>query len=156
MADTKINGVEYRVYELTGLEAYKLLTRLTLIAGAGSQYLPLIARSAIEEAADESAQGLVTNATTLAASAAMIKEAGVDEIISFKRDVIEIAEVKQPSGEYRVVNLAADFRGDLKGAEELFNYVIKVQLADFTQGSEGNGLVDLAILLIRVISLNEK
>ena len=150
MAETKINGVEYRVEHPPITQSWDLLNRMLLIGGAGAQHLPVLAQGAMKQAEDKT-DSFLFNSASLHASAAMIRDVGSQELIKFKSDIISLARIKAPSGEYREIVLEADFIGDLLGIEELFNYIIKVIFSDFSKGSAANGQIGLALKLVKAI-----
>lgn len=108
MAERKINGATYRVGTVLATDALRLKLRLLKVVGAGVDQLPAIlagaggkATPAVKKRSDQAA---------IAAFTEIFMKSDVEEMITLVKDIVEIAQIKRPSG-YDQVDLDGDFSG---------------------------------------------
>ena len=138
MAEHKLSGREYRIQAPTAMEALDLLAELTEVAGPLAPRIPLM----IGGLSDEDPNGrLYADAALLEAMSAIIKTAGKDRVTAIVRRVVEMAEIRRPSGQYERVDLDGDFTGGLQDIFPLARLVLKETLYGFFTGKEASGIL---------------
>lgn len=147
MAEKKIEGAEYRVDLLSAKDAYALLSKIIRLAGPGAKHLPGIMTLAGPTPEDR----MLADVAAFAACSEMLRFHGAEALVDLKSEVISIAQMKRPSGEYHPVDLDVDLSGDIPTAELLFDYVLEVQFGNFFDGPKASGPVALALTLVRNI-----
>ncbi|CTQ67117.1 phage tail assembly chaperone [Roseibium alexandrii] len=148
MPEKKIAGAEYRVEPLAAKDAYLLLTEIIRLAGPGAKHLPGL--MAILSTTDPK-ERFLADVAAFAACSEVINVHGASAFVDLKQRVISNAQVKRPSGIYDHLDLEDDFCGDLETAEKVFDFVMEVQFGNFSAGSEANGPVALAMIIVRNI-----
>lgn len=136
MAEKKINGQTYKVDPLLATEAILLQARLLKVVGPAVDRLPEVLSAAAGGDETEKARA---NATAISAFMDIFQRADPREIVGLVKDVVEIAMVMPPSGQYRKVDLDGDFTGNLSAMAQVAVFVLQEQFRDFFSGVLANG-----------------
>ncbi|TAY66552.1 hypothetical protein ELG88_09800 [Rhizobium leguminosarum] len=137
MSEKKINGVEYKVDQLLATKALILQARLMRAAGPLASKIPAILASRREGASAEERAAADTEA--LLAITGIFEAISPEEFASLVKDIVEIARIKRPSGQYDQVDLDGDFVGRLGDIIPVAVLVLKEQFGDFFSGALANG-----------------
>lgn len=135
MAEKKINGRTFKVDALLVTRALALQARLTRAIGPAIGKLPEIisARSGTE------AQKAEADSKTIDALAGIFNGMEPDDYVELVKDIVEIAQIQRPSGQYDKVDIDADFFNDLKSLIPVAFFVLQTQFQDFFGGALANG-----------------
>lgn len=135
MAEKKIGDRVYSVDPLLATKAVRLLARLTKVAGAAVERLPVIFSGigTTGEAAEKS------NSAAVAAFSDIFMKNDTDEIVTLVTDIVQVAKIKRQSGAWDHV----DFDGDMTDAMEqiipVALFVLQEQFAGFFGGALAGG-----------------
>ncbi len=113
MAETTINGRTYRVEPILATQAVLLQMRFLKIAGDGIARLPEILQGVGAQSGEAEK---ASNAALIAALGDIFKNSTPQEMTDLIKDVVKIAHIKRPSGNYEPVVFDGDFTqspGDL-------------------------------------------
>ena len=138
MAERKINGRTFRVDPLLATEALRLQARLARALGPVAVKLPGILSGRGEHATEE--QKAKSDSEAIAAFTGVFADMEPDEYATLIKDVVELAKLMRPSGQYDTVDLDGDFVGDSKSIYPVAFFVLETQFADFFGANLANGL----------------
>lgn len=140
MAEKKINGQLYKVLPLTARDALALYADIMRIAGKAVNRLPAII---IALSSDDEGQNAMADVAALAAITDILRDTPTSDVIEVVERILAVAQVVQPSGTMRTVDLDGDFTGKLKDMIPVLRFVISEQYADFFTASAGNGILGM-------------
>lgn len=133
MAEKKIGDREFRVDQPLATEALLLQTRVLKVLGSAGDKIPDIIESANSGSEDSSA--IVTT------FAEFFKNCDPSETVNLIKDIVEMAEIRRPSGVYESVSMDADFSGSQKEMFQVAFFILKEVFGDFLGVLGGNGIL---------------
>lgn len=142
MAEKKISGMTIKVDRPLATEALKLQARLMKAAGGLAEKLPGILASRREGATDE--ERAQADADALAAIAGMFEKLTPEEYASLMSDIISMAKILRPSGQYDPMDLDGDFSSSLGAIIPVALFVLKEVFGDFFSGALATGRQSMA------------
>lgn len=139
MAMKKIGGKEYRVEPLLAYKALLLKAKIFKIAGpALGKLLEIWKATDLKKASDE--EKAEASSKALGALSAVFAENEPTVVVDLIKELVELAEVKRPSGTFDQVDMDGDFQGDdQKYLMPLVAFVLQEQFSDFFSGLLGSG-----------------
>nr|QIG67149.1 hypothetical protein EVB34_044 [Rhizobium phage RHph_TM26] len=131
MAEKKIGTRTFRVREVLATEALIVQARLLQLIGGGVDRLPDIL-AGMGSDKDEEAKAK-SNAAMVGALADIFAKAEPRKVAQLAADLVQYAEVLQPSGSYGQCDLDQDFtsKADRKSLYPVLGFVLKEVLGDF-------------------------
>lgn len=137
MAEMKFGGRTFRVRPPLATAAIHLQARLFALVGSGVDRLPAILAGVGKDKTED--QREAGQAAALAALTDIFAKCKPDIVTTLIKDVAEMAEIQQPSGDYMKVDLDSDF-ADMPGQIYPFIFwVLKEVLRDFFSGLQASG-----------------
>lgn len=135
MSEKKINGRAFKCEPLLATKALVLQGRLARALGPVAAKLPgiLAARNGNDE------QKSAADTETIAALVGIFDSLTPDEYSNLVKDIVEIAKVERPSGQYDQIDIDADFHGDMKSIFPVMFFVLQTQFQDFFGDALVNG-----------------
>ena len=135
MAEKKINGRTFRVDPMLAMKALVLQARLFRVAGPAIARIPEIMSGygGTEE------QKALSNTAAISAFAAIFSESEPEELAEIIREVVELAQIKRPSGAYDKLDFNGDMTGHGADLIPLAIFVLQEQYGDFFTGVPGLG-----------------
>jgi hypothetical protein len=137
MAEKKINGMEIKVDKPLATEALKLQARLMSAAGGLAEKLPSILASRSEEATQE--QRSKADADAMVALTGVFSKLSPEAYAALVGDIIGMAKIKRPSGQYDPADLDGDFSENLGNIIPVAVFVLKTVFGDFFTGALASG-----------------
>lgn len=135
MAEKKINGRTFKTEPLLATQALVLQARLFKAIGpAVSSFAALMKERSEAGAVSDSA--IKAGATALAS---IFTQSEPEQIAGLIKDIVEVAQIKRPSGVYENCDLDGDFTGYQKDLLPVAFFVLKEQFGDFFTGLPGIG-----------------
>lgn len=140
MAEKKINDRTFKVEPMLAMDALVLQARLFKALGPamGSFSEVMKGRAKPGETVDPAAEA-ASNSAALVALANIFAHGEPRQIAELIRDIVQIAQLKRPSGDYEQVDLDGDFTGKQKDMFPVILFVLREQFADFFSGLPGLG-----------------
>jgi hypothetical protein len=89
-------------------------------------------------AGDEAAKARA-NGEALAAFGEVVAQCEPKAAAALVRDIVQVAQIKRPSGMYEHPDFNVDFRGKLGKAREIALWVLREQFGDLFPGAPANG-----------------
>lgn len=139
MADTKINGRQFRVGEVLATEAIRLQTRLLKIIGGGVDRLPTIMRGMGEKGRADAELRAESDAAAVAALTDIFAACDPNEVSELIGDIIRIGTIKRPSGSWEQMDLDGDFTQHKGDILPVVFFILKEVLGDFFSGTLASG-----------------
>jgi hypothetical protein len=139
MAEKKIGGRTFRVGNVLATEAIKLQLRLLKIVGGGVDRLPTILAGMGKKGEVDAEAKAASDAAAVAALGDIFSKCDPDVVTQIISDIVEMAQLNNPSGAWETVNIDQDFtqkKGDLF---PVIIFVLQEVLGDFFSGSQVNG-----------------
>lgn len=138
MAERKIAGMEIKVDAPLATDALRLQARLTRMLEAADAKLEdlILGFSGAGNTPEERAKGIAAAISTIGR---IFRTLSPDEYASLVGDIIGMAQIRRPSGQYDQADLDGDFSQNLKAIPEVVVFVIDVVLRDFFTGLLGSG-----------------
>lgn len=140
MAEKKFADKTYRCEPLMAKEALALYTDVMRVGSKAANRLPAIIVAL--NGADEGEQAMA-DVAALAAIGDILNATPTDLVIDLIERILGCAQVQEPSGSYRRVDLDGDFTRNLKELVPVIRWILSVQYADFFIGSAGNGILGM-------------
>lgn len=137
MAETKINGRTFATRPLSASKAIELYAKVMGFLGPATGRLPVILYGT-QQAGDEGR--IMTDMALIDALGRIVNEKGADGVRAMAEELISLAEVQRPSGEYGECNLDADFADDPSEAISVILFVAREQFRPFFSGKNSGGL----------------
>lgn len=137
MAEQKINGRTFSTRPLTAGKAIELYAKVLGFLGPATGRLPVILYGA-QQAGDEGR--IMTDMALIDALGRIVNEKGADAVRSLAEELVGLAEVQRPSGEYGQCDLDADFADDPSEAVTVALFVAREQFRPFLSGKNSGGL----------------
>lgn len=138
MAERKIGTRTFKTDKLLATRAVVLQARVFKVIGPGLAHMGDVLREA--KGKDEVGAG------ALGALAEVFAKSEPEALAALLKDVVELAQIKRPSGIYENCDLDGDFTTNPQDLYPVALFVIKEQLGDFFTGDLG-----LSRLLKRVV-----
>lgn len=137
MAEKKFSGRCFRTEPMLATEAIMLQARLLKLVGPAAGRLGGIISASGGSVADDikSASG----ASAVSALADVFTTCEPREVAKLVQDVVEIAQIRRPSGEYSAIDLDGDFTDYPGDIYPVAVWVLREQLGPFISGLLGNG-----------------
>lgn len=160
MTEKKFGDHTFKVEKLLATKALLLQARILKMVGPAVQHIGGLFGAIQEAQADQAQINLpgvepgnvpVTKATMAAGSAAVTTFMQIfadnepEAVARLIKDVVEIADIQQDSGQYTGVDLDRDFEGADPLILELVVFVLKEQFSDFFTALLANGAQALAV-----------
>ncbi|KQV28099.1 hypothetical protein ASC97_07050 [Rhizobium sp. Root1203] len=137
MAERKIGNREYRVDRPLASIALHLQARLLRAAGGTGELLPpLIGELASAQSPEEKQ---VLGAKVIGVLGDIFSRLTPEEYVSLVGDIISLAKVKRPSGQYDQCDLDGDFSEHLSSVISVAAFVLKETFGDFFSGALASG-----------------
>ena len=137
MAEKKFGGREFRGRPPLATDAIRLQARLFGLIGGGVDHLPeILAGTGKDKTADQKAKA---QGAALAAMTDIFAKCEPDKVTALIKDIAEMAQIKQASGDYMQVDLDADFIDNVGDIYPFIFWVLKETLKDFFSGLQANG-----------------
>lgn len=137
MAERKIGNLTVKVDRPLATEALRLQARLMRAAGGFAEKLPGILSSRKEGATDE--DKAKADADALAAISGIFEKLSPDEYAGLLGDIVGMAKVQRPSGQYDQMDLDGDFSENLGAIIPVAMFVLKEVFGDFFSGALASG-----------------
>lgn len=138
MAEKVINGRTYKVAPMLATQALILQARVAKIAGPAFTRLGEIMQGYGENKDDAAKEK--SNAASIAALMDIFSKGDPVEIATLIKDVVGVAQVRRPSGNYDPCDLDGDFVGEQQGdIFPVLGFVLQEQFSSFFAGLRGNG-----------------
>lgn len=137
MAEAKIKGMEVKVDRPLATEALKLQARLMRAAGGLAEKLPSILASRRADATD--AEKAKAEAEALSALTGVFNSVSPEEFAALVGDILGLAKIKGPSGQYDQADLDSDFSNNLGAIIPVAVFVLKEVFGDFFSGALASG-----------------
>lgn len=137
MAEAKIKGMEIRVDRPLASEALKLQARLMRAAGGLAEKLPAILASRRPDASADERAKAETDALT--AVTGVFNSISPDDYAELVGDILSLAKIKGPSGQYDQADLDSDFSNNLGAIIPVAVFVLRETFGDFFSGALANG-----------------
>jgi hypothetical protein len=137
MAEAKIKGMEIKVDRPLASEALKLQARLMRAAGGLAEKLPSILASRRPGVSDE--DKAKAEAEALTAITGIFNSVSPDDYARLVGDIIGLAKIKGPSGQYDQADLDGDFSANLGAIIPVAVFVLKGVFGDFFSGALASG-----------------
>ena len=126
MSEMSLDGLTYKVKPVLATNAMKIQVRLMKMVGNAADELMELQNE--------------KDGVEVKLGAALIKcfgNADPNEFVSLANAILENVQVMQPSGEYRSVDINADFTGKMSVLYKVIFFAIKDMFGDFFGGSLG-------------------
>jgi hypothetical protein len=135
MAEKKINGRLFRVEPVLAIQALELQGRLLKVLGPALGRLPEVIKLASDKGADQ------TQANLAAVQIMMdvFSNVSSQEYSTLIKDIVELAQLQGPSGQFNQVDIDGVFTGDLGSIYPVVVFVLQEQFSDFFSGLLGSG-----------------
>ncbi|CAN7388843.1 phage tail assembly chaperone [Neorhizobium sp. LjRoot104] len=137
MAEAKIKGMEIKVDRPLATEALKLHARLMKAAGGLAEKLPSILASRRPGVSEE--DKAKAEAEALTAITGIFNSVSPDEYARLVGDIVGLAKIKGPSGQYDQADLDGDFSANLGAIIPVAVFVLKEVFGDFFSGALASG-----------------
>jgi len=137
MAERKIGKREFKVDRPLATEALRLQARLMRAAGGFAEKLPSILASRRDGASE--AEKEQANADALSAITGIFNQVSPDEYAHLVGDIIGMAKIKRPSGQYDPADLDGDFSENLGEIIPVAVFVLRETFGDFFSGALASG-----------------
>lgn len=137
MAEKKINGRTFKTEPMLAMDSLVLQGRLFKAVGPAIAKLGDVLKGRGENATPE--EKAASDASAIAAFAAIFSNSEPKQLAELIRDVIEVAMIKGDSGDYRQCDFDGDFTGQQKDIVPVVMWVLGVQYGDFFAGLPGIG-----------------
>lgn len=137
MAEKKINDRTFRVEPMLAMDALVLQARLFKALGPAMASFSEVMKGHGEGKTEEEKNK--SNAAALVALANIFAHGEPQQIAELIRDIVQIAELRRPSGDYSSVDLDGDLTGKQKDLFPIILFVLREQFADFFSGLPGLG-----------------
>lgn len=137
MAERKINGTTYKVDRPLATEALRLQARLMKAGGGIADQLPSILAD-LQAAKDEESKRQV-GIKAIGLMTDIFDRLDADEYTRLVGDIIALAKVQRPSGQYDQADLDGDFSLNLGDIIPVCAFVLKEVFGSFFSGGQGNG-----------------
>jgi len=137
MAEKKIGDRTFKVEPMLAMDALVLQARLFKALGPAMGSFSEVMKGHGEGKTE--AEKNASNAAALVALANIFAHGEPTQIAELIRDVVQIAQIKRPSGEYSPVDLDGDLTGRQKELFPIILFVLREQFADFFSGLPGLG-----------------
>lgn len=137
MAEKKFGGREFRVRPPLATDAIRLQARLFQLIGGGVDRLPEILAGVGKDKSPELKEK--SQSAALAAMTDIFAKCDPDKITRLIKDVAEMAQIRQASGDYMGVDLDADFIDNVGDIYPFVFWVLQETLKDFFSGLQANG-----------------
>lgn len=141
--EKKINGETFRYTPILATESLKLRIKILQILGGAIDRLPAILKGANPRATEEEKEA--ANAAGVAAFADIFAKADPDRTTALIKEIVEIAEIKRPSG-YDQVQMDLDFTENPDALIPVVVFVLKEIFGNFSAGVQGAGLQNLQVM----------
>ncbi|MBG6211677.1 hypothetical protein IWQ49_006368 [Labrenzia sp. EL_126] len=142
MAEKKIANMTVKVERPLATEALKLQARLMKAAGGLAEKLPGILASRREDATEEVRSK--ADADALSAIAGIFERMTPEEYASLMTDIVSMAKVQRPSGQFDQMDLDGDFSANLGAIIPVSLFVLKEVFGDFFSGALATGRQSMA------------
>lgn len=137
MAEKKINGRIFRVGQTLATETLILKARLLKVLGpAGERLGDVFAGLGTNASEDAKAKA---NAAAIGALASIFAESDPRAVAMLVKDVVEIAQIRRPSGDYGPVDLDGDFTEHKGDILPVAVWVLREEFGPFFSGLQENG-----------------
>ncbi|QQM29293.1 hypothetical protein JET14_13250 [Martelella lutilitoris] len=136
MAEKKIGGRTFKCEPLLATKALVLQGRLARALGPVAGKLPAI----LAARNGNDTQKAAADTETIAALVGIFEALTPEEYADLVKDIVEIAKLQRPSGDYEPVDLDGDFHGDMKSVFPVMFFVLQTQFQDFFGDALANGL----------------
>ncbi len=136
-SEKKFGNRTFRVEPMLATKALVMQARLFRMAGPAIDRLPEILRGVGANKSDEERQA--AGAHAISAFADIFSRTDPAELADMIRELIELAEVKRPSGSYEGVTLDGDFTNEKEDIIPVVVWVAQEQFGDFFSGLQGIG-----------------
>lgn len=144
MAETKINGREFRSAPLPAKEAVALYVDLNRLAGHAKERLPALMFQAVDEDNAPVEKSTLTQLVAFAGLSDILDATSTPEVIALLERIIRAAEIRRPSGDYSQCDFDGDFTGEyLKDIMPVVRWIIGEQFRDFFTASGANGILGI-------------
>lgn len=137
MAERKIGGVEYRVDRPLASAALAIQARLLRAAGGAAQHLPPLIGKMAAAKSDEEKQALGGEVIVLLTD--IFGRLDPHEYVSLVGDILSLAKIKRPSGQYDPCDLDGDFSDNLAAVIPVAAFVLRETFGDFFSGALASG-----------------
>lgn len=137
MAERKIGGREFKVDRPLATVALALQARLMRAAGGAAQHLPSLIGKMAANKTDEEKQALGGEVIVLLTD--IFSRLDPHEYVSLVGDVISLAKIKRPSGQYDPCDLDGDFADAFGDIIPVVVFVLKETFGDFFSGAPAIG-----------------
>lgn len=137
MPEKKIGSLEIKVDRPLATEALKMQARLTRAAGGLAEKLPAILASRRDGATDE--EKAKAEAEAIGALTGIFDRLSADEYADLVSDIIGMAMIKRPSGQYDQADLDGDFSDNLASIIPVVVFILKSVFGDFFTGALASG-----------------
>ncbi|EYR81384.1 phage tail assembly chaperone [Shinella sp. DD12] len=137
MAERKIAGMEIRVDRPLATEALKLQARLMRAAGGAADQLPSILGEMRAAQTDEAKQAI--GVKLIGVLTDIFDRLDADEYVRLVGDIVAMAKIKRPSGQYDRLDLDGDLTMNLGAIIPVAAFVLKEVFGDFFSGALANG-----------------
>ena len=137
MAEKKIGNRYFKTEPLLAMDALVLQGRLLKAVGPGVARLGDVLKGHGEDKTEE--QKAASNGAAIEALAAIFSQGDPAQLATLIKDVVEVAQIKRPSGVYETCDLDGDFTGQQKDLFPVVAFVLREQFGDFFGGLPGIG-----------------
>lgn len=132
MAEKIINGRTFKVQPLLATDALVLQARLFKALGPAMQHFGEVMKGHGEGKSEDEKNA--SNAAALSALASIFSQGEPQQIAQLIKDIVQVAQIRRPSGDYDHVDLDGDMTGNQKDLFPLILFVLREQFADFFSG----------------------
>lgn len=129
MAEKKIGDRTFKCDAMLAFEALKLQARLMKVIGGALDKLPAII-AGTRNRGDPVAEA-ASDAAAVGAFGDIFMKSDSTDIATLVKNIVEVAEIKGSSGQYRKVDLDGDFTDHLADLVPVVVFVLQVQFKDF-------------------------
>lgn len=137
MAEKKIGNREFRIDRPRATDALKLQARLFRAAGGLAEKLPAMLASRRADASPE--DRAKAEADAIVGITGIFDRITPDEYASLVSDIVKMAEMKRPSGQYHTVDLDGDFAESFGDIIPMVVFVLREVFGDFFSGALVSG-----------------
>lgn len=139
MAEKTINGRDFRVDQLLATHSLLLQAKIMQVLGTAVDQLPAVFAGAGDQASPE--QKEKSNIAAIKAFADIFQKSEPERIVSLVKEIIGVAYIKRPSGNYDKIEFDNDFSGsDMKSMIPVAVFVLRETFGDFFSGFLANGI----------------
>jgi len=146
MAEVKIGDRVFRTTELPAPQAFELYFKVVGFLGPAAAEIPILLYTANHETEESK---IFTDAALFEAFGKIVMKNGPEKVRALIEEIISLADIYRPSGEYSQADMSADFAGNFTEIVKLCLFVLREQFRPFTSGPEGSGLFHMIAVAFR-------